>query len=88
MEQLEKFQLINSCETAEDLIAAIKQIADPETGMVQGRAREFKSAKMASYVTGIINGNLPPELLTREFGIRQQALYIRYYETTDLVNRN
>jgi hypothetical protein len=79
MTDLEKFQLVNSCETAEDLVSAIKQIADPETGKIQGRVKEFSAKKMAGYVILVVNQELPAELLTREFGIRQQALYLRYY---------
>lgn len=78
MTELEKYQLVNSCETAEELINAIRRIADPETGKIQGRVKEFDSQRMAGYVTFVINEGAPANLLTREFGIRQQALYIKY----------
>lgn len=78
MTDLEKFQLVNSCETAEELTNAIRKLADPETGKIRGRAREFDSQRMAGYVTFVINEGAPANLLTREFGIRQQAHYIRY----------
>ena len=78
MTELEKYQLVNSCETVEGLTNAIRQIADPETGKIQGRVKEFDSQRMAGYVTFVINEGAPANLLTREFGIRQQALYIKY----------
>lgn len=78
MTDLEKFQLINLCETAEKLSESIKRIADPETGKIKGRAKEFDAQRMAGYVTFVINEGAPANLLTREFGIRQQALYLKY----------
>ena len=78
MTDLEKFQLINACETAEELTHAVRRLADPETGMIKGRVKEFDSQRMAGYVTFVVNEGAPANLLTREFGIRQQALYLRY----------
>lgn len=78
MTDLEKFQLINKCDTAEELSAAILTIA--ENGIIQGRVLEFKASHLAAHVQGVIAGEVIPNALTREFGIRQQALYIMYYE--------
>ena len=78
MTDLEKFQLINACETAVELTHAVRRLADPETGMIKGRVKEFDSQRMAGYVTFVVNEGAPANLLTREFGIRQQALYLRY----------
>jgi len=77
MKRLEHYDLVNAAETAADLAAAILEIA--EDGIIQGREREFNAIKMAGYVEDVINGGAMPNLLTREFGIRQQALYIKYY---------
>ena len=84
MTELEKFQLVNSCETAEELTAAIRKISNPETGKIQGRNREFDSQRMAGYVTFVVNEGAPANLLTREFGIRQQALYLRYCNVNNI----
>ena len=78
MTDLEKFTAVNLCETAKDLTKAIRLIADPATGKVQGRVKEFDAQRMAGYVTFVVNEGAPANLLTREFGIRQQALYLRY----------
>jgi len=78
MTDLEKFQVVNSCETAKELVDAIKKISNQETGKIQGRNREFDSQRMAGYVTFVVNEGAPANLLTREFGIRQQALYLKY----------
>lgn len=70
---------VNSCETAEELSEVILSLAD-EDGAIQGRSRKFPADRMAEAVSEVVKGNLMPNVLTREYGIRQQALYIRYYE--------
>jgi hypothetical protein len=70
---------VNQSETAEELSNVLISLAD-ENGEIQGRRKKFKAAKMASFVEGVVKGELPPNLLTREYGIRQQAIYIRECE--------
>lgn len=79
MDSLEKYELVNKCETAEELSAVILKFTDPETRLILGRSRFFNGDVMAEAAFKVINENLSPNLLTREFGIRQQALYIKYY---------
>jgi len=79
MSELEKFELVNKCETDLELSRAILQLTNPETGLIRGRTREFDGKKMASFVFHVINEDGPANFLTREYGIRQQALYIKYY---------
>jgi hypothetical protein len=78
MSELEKFKLVNSCETAEELSDAIIKLSDPATGLIQGRTREFDAKQMAGRVSQVIAGDVYSTVLTREFGIRQQAIYIKY----------
>jgi hypothetical protein len=78
MTDLEKFQIVNSCETPKDLADTILTLADPETGRIQGRHRDFDAKRMSICVGPVIHEGAPANLLTREFGIRQQALYVRY----------
>jgi hypothetical protein len=86
IEELKKWIKINECETAEDLANAILSIADEE-GEIQGRKKKFKAKKLAIFVEGVIVGVIPPNLLTREYGIRQQALYIKESERLEeLIN--
>jgi len=77
MNELEKFKLINACETSAELCVAILAIA--EEGIIIGRKRAFDANNMALFAMGVILGKATPNVLTREFGIRQQALYIKYY---------
>ena len=78
MTELEKFQTINQCETEGKLSLAILKIS--EDGMIQGRKLLFEARKMSIRVAEVIAGRMPVNVLTREFGIRQQAIYLMYYE--------
>lgn len=78
MTEEEKFLLVNKCETPEELEAAIIALAD-ETGHIWGKKHQFNAKTMASTVKPVIAGTIPPNFLTRSYGIRQQALYLRYY---------
>ena len=80
MTELEKFQLVNSCETSQELADAIIKMADPETGEIKGRTRSFDAKRMSNNVFGVINGHYEFNVLTREWGIRQQAMYLIHYE--------
>ena len=81
MTELEKYEAVNKCETIDELRNVILSFMDSD-GMIKGRTRHFHAEKMANYVYDVVNGNLIPNVLTREFGIRQQALYLRYYNLT------
>ena len=77
MEELEKWQLINSCETAEDLSGAILKIADC-FGLIQGYAKSWPASTMSSNVDLFMAQDFYITTLTRAYGIRQQALYIKH----------
>lgn len=76
MTELEKYEAVNKCESFEELAKVIESFAD-ENGEIQGRTRKFNAEKMSWFCRNFTMGQ--PELLTREFGIRQQAMYISYY---------
>ena len=78
MTELEKFRAVNSCETREDLYVAILSLADSD-GCIQGRTRKFKADDMVRDALAYFSENQWPNSMTREFGIRQQAMYIKYY---------
>lgn len=78
MTEIAKWRLINSCETVSDLEDAIIAIANP-LGLIDGRARQFDAKYMASWVRCIVNDSCDPRYLTRNYGIRQQALYLKQY---------
>jgi hypothetical protein len=78
MTDLEKYELVNKAESIKELEDAILAFAD-DYGEIQGRTRSFNAAKMSSYVESVVKGSWA-NVLTREFGIRQQALYLREYK--------
>lgn len=78
MTELEKYELINSCESVTELEKAILMLAD-ENGYIKGRQSSFRADLMSAYVFGVVNASLPANYLTRSYGIRQQALYLSYY---------
>lgn len=78
MTREEKYDLVNSCETPEQLQQVIITFAD-ENGEIQGRDQKWNAVKMAELAGGYFKGFLPPNVITREFGLRQQAMYIKYY---------
>jgi hypothetical protein len=79
MNTLQKYELINKCETYEELAQAILKIGEYENGIIKGRNKVFKSIDLAYGVK--MGPQLPhPSYLTRVYGIRQQYLYIKFYE--------
>ena len=76
MNYLERFQKVNECETLEQLATVIESFADND-GLIKGRTKNFNAEVMSN----ICRRYTPVEhnMLTREYGIRQQALYILFY---------
>lgn len=72
----QKYDAVNKCETLNELAAVIRSFAD-EDGKIQGRTRKFNANEMAYAAKHFYKYS--PNVLTREFGIRQQAIYIVYY---------
>lgn len=74
--EINPYEIVLTSDTPEQLADAIRKIA--VDGKIKGRTREFDAEKMASYVEGVVYNTLPANALTRNFGIRQQAIYLRY----------
>lgn len=79
MTELEKYQKVNSCETFEELQEAIKSFADV-LGNIQGREKIFNAEEMAMKCGFYKVGFMPATVLTRNFGIRQRAIYLKNFE--------
>lgn len=79
METLEMYQAVNACETYEDLANVIETYGNEHEAFIHGRTIAFDANKMAENCRNF-NTIPSPNLLTRRYGIRQQALYIQYYE--------
>ena len=77
MTELEKYELVNQCDTIEDLANAILAIANGSE--IQGRQESFDAEEMAQDVEYVVKHDRRANVLTRKYGIRQQALYLKYY---------
>lgn len=78
MTELEKYELVNRCETVKELENAIIKLSHDNE--ISGREMSFDANVMAGYVESVVKQDNSPNLLTRKYGIRQQALYLRYYK--------
>jgi hypothetical protein len=78
MTELETWQLVNQAETTQNLASVITKLTDPD-GMIQGRSRKFSGSKMIFCLHIFMKDRAPANTLTREFGIRQQAIYLKTF---------
>lgn len=76
---LQKWERVNRCETIEELESCILDFA--VDGIIQGRTRSFNAENMVRGLKLYMKGASAPNVITREFGLRQQAMYIKYYST-------
>lgn len=81
MTDLEKYEAVNKCESLKALSKVILSFAD-NLDTINGRIRAFSASSMAERCLkfSIIN----PNILTRMWGIRQQAMYIVHYPVGSL----
>jgi hypothetical protein len=75
MKERKKWALVNSCATAEELAQAVLAISDE--GNIEG-SQTWDADVMASNVHSVISDGVPYNLLTRAYGIRQQAMHIKW----------
>ena len=78
MTELEKWKAVNQCETTEQLSDLIIKFADVD-GMIQGCIGSFPAEKMQVGLSLFMQDEMPAIVLTREFGIRQQAIYLKTF---------
>lgn len=81
MEDISKYKLINSCENFSELAIAIPQLGNVNNE-IKGKNRYFSVENQLKGLELIRNN--PDELyylsgLTRNYGIRQQAIYLLRY---------
>ena len=72
MTDLEKYEAVNKCKTLKELSEVVLQIS--EGGIIKGRTRSFDAVTMADNCSRFTLNYY--RTLTREFGIRQQAIMI------------
>lgn len=78
--ELEKYEAVNQAESLKALADTIRSFAD-DNGKVTGRERFFEAEKMAKNCESFNTGW--PTSLTRNYGIRQQAIMLRMQNKAD-----
>lgn len=83
-----RWELVNLAETQESLAVAMMAIA--EEGVIRSNRQDktFDVEKQIRNLHLVIEVGLFPNILTRAYGIRQQAIYIRYYEQREKIHGN
>jgi hypothetical protein len=80
--KLEKYEAVNKCETVDELADVMLNVIANDMGEIVGRSRPFSVNKMIKYLHIFVEDDddrVSPSVLTRMYGIRQQAMYIKYY---------
>lgn len=79
MEELEKYELINSAESVEALKEAITKIGDIKIR----KGDVWSSETMCEGIDNILLSKSPFNRVTRQYGIRQQLMYLMHYGFID-----
>ena len=77
MNELSKWQLINSCDSVKELENAFDLIFTDS--VVAGKKQNHNKELMRMNIKHVVSGDAPASALTREYGLRQQAIYLQYY---------
>lgn len=72
MTDIEMYELVNSCETVEELESAVKQIANAKD------CTDIETERLVSSVNKVVNLGAIVDSLPKDYGVRQQALYLKY----------
>lgn len=80
MNNLDKYEAVNKCETVDELADVMLSVIATKDGTIIGKSREFDADRMVNNLKDYVSGTIDnPNILTRRWGIRQQAMYIKYY---------
>ncbi len=71
----EKYKLVQKAQTPEELQEAVYKVAGSER-VIHGIRISWSVESQAKYIPFVCNGERNPCVLTDEYGIREQALYI------------
>lgn len=78
-ERLQVFEKVNQTESLEELSRVILELANKQ-GLIKGRTGFFNADLMARHCRNFMNFEPSTyRFLTREFGIRAQAMLLRSY---------
>lgn len=87
MKDLERYEAVNKCETLKELAEVIRSFAD-DNDEIQGRSIKLNASNMVRVCEDPSLLVTFPNFLTRQWGIRQQAMYIMYYDQYITINHD
>lgn len=82
LEELKYYKLVNECENLDQLANVILEIGNEDFGEIKGRSKGFDSQRMADNCLRL--PDVPINTLTRNYGIKQQAIYILHYQRKEI----
>ena len=72
---IEIYEAVMRCESHEELAEVIEQIGEQNGGLIPGTTKVFSAKLMAANCR--IFDSVPANALTRNYGIREKAIYIQ-----------
>jgi len=79
-EKLSCYEKVSNCETFDELIDALAYIASlNEEGRIIGRNKDYSLQKILFNLSMIRVDAASYNVVTREYGIRQQVIYLKTY---------
>lgn len=78
-QKLAAFEVVGACETFDELILALRQIALMSDGIILGRNKNYTIEKILLNLEVIRKTKANYNIVTREYGIRQQCMYLHHY---------
>lgn len=80
LEEIKKWQKVNSSETKAQLFEAVDYIcADEPNGLVGVTGLLFDADKLKRSINAALSMRAEANVVTRRYGLRQQVLYLMYY---------
>jgi hypothetical protein len=77
MDTIQMFKNVHDAETPEEFYKSIEGCANE--GVIFGRSSDFTVEEMVARAKSYFADESPSNVITRNFGLRQQAMYIKHY---------
>lgn len=78
MEEVEKWKLVNGCQTKKELLDAVDTICDGSI-IIGNTGKPYDADKIKRSIMAVMSNKAFANVVTRAYGIRQQVLYLMHY---------
>jgi hypothetical protein len=82
LKELNHYTLVNTCETFEELANAVSKIAENNDGWINEKADPVEAQSIINRC--LLLPDYPVEEFPKDYGIRQQVIYILYNQKSDI----